>query len=85
MTDITDFRIKSPDHRYWKYVDSSDAMKSDYPKKIKKNAAYKTKLQKKILDSQVGFEAEARKITDKHQLGEFLSRYTQKWVASEEF
>jgi len=85
MTDITDFRTKSPKHRYWKYVDSSEAINPDYPKKIKKYASYKTRLQQKILDSQAGFEAEAGKITDKKQLGEFLNRYTQKWIACEEF
>ena len=85
MTDIRDFRVNCPNHRYWKYVDSSDAIKSDYPKRIKKYASYKAKLQKEILDGQADFEAEARKITDKNQLGEFLNRYTQKWVAKEKF
>ena len=49
LTDIKDFRTHRPDHRYWKYVDSSDAISADYPKKIKKHAAYKAKQQDEIL------------------------------------
>ena len=85
MTDARDFRSNCPDHRYWKYVDSSDAIKADYPERIKKYAEYKARLQKEILDSQAGFEAEASKINDKNQLGQFLNGCTQKWVGKEEF
>lgn len=85
LTDIRDFRTNCPNHRYWKYVDSTEAINADYPKNIKKYAAYKLKLQKEILESQAGFEAEAAKIQDKDQLGALLNGYTQKWIGKEEF
>ena len=85
LTDIRDFRTNCPDHRYWKYVDSSAAIESDYLKRIKKYAAYKAGLQKEILANQAGFETKARNISDQKQLGELLNGYTQKWVGKEEF
>ena len=85
MTDIKDFRKNTPEHRYWKYVDSSEAIKSDYPKNIKKYQKYKAKLQKKILKSQAAFEKKAVKVTDKEALAIMLNNYTQKWVDKEQF
>jgi dipeptidase len=85
LTDTRDFRDHYPDHRYWKYVDSANAINADYPKNIERYAAYKAKLQKEILDSQVGFEAEAVKIKDRGELGALLNGYTQKWIGKEEF
>jgi dipeptidase len=85
LTGIRDFRTVRPDHRYWKYVDSSMAINADYPARIKPYAVYKARLQREILDRQAGFEAEAIKIDDHDQLGELLNAYTETWVGQEEF
>jgi len=85
LTDIRDFRKNSPDHRYWKYVDSSLAINSDYPANIARYTAYKARLQKKILDAQAAFEAEASSIEDPNELSERLNAYTTKWIGEEEW
>jgi dipeptidase len=85
MTDTKDFRAHFPKHRYWKYADSSEALDSDYPKRIKKAAAAKASLQKEMLDNQAAFEAKASAITDKNELADTLNAYTRQWVRKEKF
>lgn len=83
LTDVKDFRKNYPNHRYWKYVDSTEAISSDYPRNIRKPAQFKAKLQKEILAAQPAFEAKAAKLTDKNQLEELLNAYTRKWLGRE--
>ncbi|MFI3261658.1 MAG: C69 family dipeptidase [Rikenellaceae bacterium] len=85
MSDITDFRKNSPNHRYWRYVDSTEAINDDYEANILDYRKYKAKLQKEIMKSQKKFEAKALKVTDKDELAEMLNAYTQKWIDREEF
>lgn len=85
MTDVKDFKANYPNHRYWRYVDSSEEINKNYVKEIKKYHKYKSKLQKIILDSQSSFETEALKVADKEALSVMLNEYTQKWIDKEKF
>lgn len=85
FTDISDFRVQWPDHRYWRYVDSSDALEADYPHRIKPAADRKAKLQQQILERQPAFEAKALTIRDREQLAKALNAYTRKWIGKERF
>jgi dipeptidase len=85
LSEVRDFRMDCPNHRYWRYVDSSEAINSDYPSNIQRYAAYKAQLQRDILDRQAAFEAKAKEIKDKKKLGKVLNQYTEKWVAKEMF
>jgi len=85
LTDTKDFRLRWPDHRYWKYVDSSSAIAAGDPARLEKITASKAKLQKRILESQPRFEAQVLRIADRTQWGEMLNRYTQKWIRKEKF
>lgn len=85
LTDITNFRRNNPKHRYWKYVDSTDAIGADYPRRIQRAASSKAKLQQEILEAQADFEAKAATIQDPKKLAEALNGFTRKWVDKERF
>jgi dipeptidase len=80
MTDVRDFRNHCPEHAYWKYVDSSDAISQDFPNRIAKASAHKAKVQRRILDRQAAFEAKAQRIQDQDRLAALLNEHTRKWL-----
>jgi hypothetical protein len=84
LTEVRDFRVRRPDHRYWQYVDSSNAINSDYAVRIERYATRKAALQREILERQAGFEAQARQLEDKARLGELLNHSTKHWIDREQ-
>jgi len=81
---VNDFRAHWPNHRYWRYVDTAEAIDSDYPANIQARAARKARLQQEILENQADFEAKAGQISNKRKLERVLNAYTKDWLAKEQ-